>query len=383
MNRFSGSRRRLLSQVAVLAGLPIVRRAAFAAAAARSGLGEAFKGVFHIGAAVSTQSLQQPIQAELDLIANQFTSVTPENALKWGNLRNGDAWRWEIADRYVDFGTRNQMHVVGHTLVWHSQVPRTAFQDVQGKPLGRDALLARMEEHIAVLVGRYKGRIHTWDVVNEAVDEDKGWRRSAWFNQVGEDFMEHAFRFAHQADPQAKLLYNDYNTHNPGKTAFLLPILRDYLKRGVPIHGIGMQSHIGLDYPDWQQFEDSIKAYAELGLELHFTELDVDVLPTRNTSADVGAVRESNTAALDPYRDGLPAQVELALADRYEQFFRLLLRYRRSVKRVTTWGVHDGMSWKNDFPVRGRTNYPLLFDRQLKPKLAQQRLMALAGTLKR
>jgi endo-1,4-beta-xylanase len=378
----SRSRRSLLKQGAgALVAWPLLRQAAFAAAVQRSGLGQAFKGVFHIGAAVSTQSLQQPIQPELDLIAREFTSITPENALKWGNIRNGDAWNWDVADKYVDFGTRNGLHVVGHTLVWHSQIPRTAFQDAQGQPLSRTALLGRMEQHIATLAGRYKGRIDAWDVVNEAIDEDKGWRKSAWLNQIGDDFMEHAFRFAHQADPKAKLLYNDYNTHNPGKTAFLVPILRDYLKRGVPIHGIGLQSHIGLDYPDWQQFEDSIKAYADLGLEIHVTELDIDVLPSRNTSADVGAAREANSAELDPYKTGLPAQVAGALADRYEQFFRLMLKYRRSVKRVTTWGLHDGMSWKNDFPVRGRTNYPLLFDRQLQPKLAQKRLMALAGTL--
>lgn len=379
---FSRSRRSLLKTGAgALAGWPLLRQAAFSAAVQRSGLGQAFKGVFHIGAAVSTQSLQQPIQPELDLIAREFTSITPENALKWGNIRNGDAWNWDVADKYVDFGARNGLHVVGHTLVWHSQIPRTAFQDAQGQPLNRTALLGRMEQHIATLAGRYKGRIDAWDVVNEAIDEDRGWRKSAWLNQIGDDFMEHAFRFAHQADPQAKLLYNDYNTHNPGKTAFLVPILRDYLKRGVPIHGVGLQSHIGLDYPDWQQFEDSIKAYADLGLEIHVTELDIDVLPSRNTSADVGAAREANSAELDPYKTGLPAQVAAALADRYEQFFRLMLKYRRSVKRVTTWGLHDGMSWKNDFPVRGRTNYPLLFDRQLQPKLAQQRLMALAGTL--
>lgn len=377
------ARRRLLmgGGAAALASCPLLRQAAFSAAVERSGLGPAFSKAFYIGTAVSTQSLQQPIQAELDLIAREFTSITPENALKWGNLRSGDVWNWGIADRYVDFGARNRMHVVGHTLVWHSQIPRAVFQDTHGQPLDRNALLGRMEQHIATLVGRYKGRIHAWDVVNEAIDEDKGWRKSPWLNQVGDDFMEQAFRFAHQSDPAARLLYNDYNTHNPAKTAFLVPLLRDYLQRGVPIHGIGLQSHIGLDYPDWQQFEDSIRAYADLGLEIHITELDIDVLPTRNTSADVGAVREANTAGLDPYRDGLPAQVELALADRYEAFFRLMLKYRRNVRRITTWGLHDGMSWKNDFPVRGRTNHPLLFDRQLKPKLARQRLMAVARNL--
>jgi endo-1,4-beta-xylanase len=116
-------------------------------------------------------------------------------------------------------------------------------------------------------------------------------------------------------------------------------------------------------------------------MDIHVTELDIDVLQSRSTSADLGTAREANSAAMDPYKDGLPAQVELALADRYDQFFRLMLKYRRNVKRVTTWGVHDGMSWKNDFPVRGRTNYPLLFDRQLQPKLAHQRLMSLASTL--
>jgi endo-1,4-beta-xylanase len=376
------SRRGMVKQgAAVLASLPMLRQSAFAAAAERSGLGQAFKGVFHIGAAVSTQALQQPNSPELDLVAREFTSITAENAMKWGSLHNGDNWNWEVADKFVDFGTRNKMNIVGHTLVWHSQIPRTVFQDAQGQPLDRTALLGRMEQHIATLAGRYKGRIDVWDVVNEAVDEDKGWRKSAWLNQVGEDFMEHALRFAYQADPKARLLYNDYNTHNPGKTAFLVPILRDYLKRGVPIHGVGMQCHIGLDYPDWQQFEDSIKAYVDLGLEIHVTELDIDVLQSRNTGADVSAAREASSAAADPYKGGLPAQVELALADRYDQFFRLMLKYRKNVKRVTTWGSHDGMSWKNDFPVRGRTNYPLLFDRQLKPKVAHSRLMALAGTL--
>ncbi|MEO8314187.1 MAG: endo-1,4-beta-xylanase, partial [Pseudomonadota bacterium] len=231
---FSSSRRQLLKQGVALASWPLLKQAAFAAAVERSGLGKAFKGVFHIGTAVSTQSLQRPIQPELDLIVREFTSITPENALKWGSIHNGDTWNWDVADKYVDFGTRNQMYVVGHNFIWHSQTPRTVFQDAQGQPLDRTALLARMEQHIATLGGRYKGRIHAWDVVNEAIDEDKGWRKSPWFNQVGADFMEHAFRFANQADPKARLLYNDYNTHNPGKTAFLVPILRDYLKRGVP-----------------------------------------------------------------------------------------------------------------------------------------------------
>ncbi len=215
-----------------------------------------------------------------------------------------------------------------------------------------------------------------------AIDEDKGWRKSAWFNQVGADFMEHAFRFAHQADPNAKLLYNDYNTHVPGKTAFLVPILRGlsqtwsahpWYRHAVPHRGstirIGSSSRTASRHmPTWVWRSMSPNWISTCCRH-----------PT--TGADVAAPREANTAALDPYKDGFPAQVELALAGRYEQFFRLMLKYRRNVKRITTWGLHDGMSWKNDFPVRGRTNYPLLFDRQLRPKLAYHRLMALAGTL--
>lgn len=376
------SRRTLLQAGLGSTALLALNRYARAAALERTGLAVAFKDRFLIGAAVSTRALQQPLQDELDLVASHFNSITPENALKWENIRTGSDWHWDVADKYVDFGTRNAMYIIGHTLVWHSQIPRSEFQNAEGQPLDRKALLAKMEQHINTLVGRYKGRINAWDVVNEAIDEGNGWRKSLWYNQVGPDFMEQAFRFAKQADPGAKLFYNDYNTHNPEKTAFLLPILKDYLKRGVPIHGIGMQCHHGLDYPDNKLFEDSLKAYSELGLEIHITELDFDVLPARTQTADVAATREGNSPELDPYKDGLPEKVAIALADRYEHFFTLMLKYQPHIKRITTWGSHDGMSWKNNFPVRGRTNYPLLFDRQLKPKLAQQRLMALAKTLK-
>jgi endo-1,4-beta-xylanase len=215
-------------------------------------------------------------------------------------------------------------------------------------------------------------------VVNEAIDEDRGWRKSPWHNIIGDDFMEHAFRFAHAVDPKAQLLYNDYNMHDPGKRAFLVDVLKDYLDRGVPINGVGLQSHVGLDYPDLEEWERSIATYAGMGLNVHVTELDVDVLPSAsNTGADI-ANREQYAANSDPYKAGLPEEMQGKLADRYEQLFRILLKYRNSVERVTFWGLHDGISWKNNFPVRGRTNYPLLFDRAMKPKPAYDRLMQLA-----
>ena len=374
------SRRTLLGRLAAgMGGLALTKRRAVAMALQSSGLAHAYRKDFRMGVAVSNQALDQQLAPELALIAREFNSVTGENAMKWGVIRpDGVTWQWKRADQLVDFARQHKMDVLGHTLVWHSQVPASVFLDAQRQPLTREALLGRMREHIEALVGRYKGRIWAWDVVNEAIDEDKGWRHSPWHDIIGDDFMEQAFRFAHAADPAALLLYNDYNMHNPGKVAFLANVLKDYRSRGVPIHGVGNQSHVGLTYPDLSQWERSIATFADLGLKVHITELDVDVLPP---PADTGADVANNAAysrQIDPWPQGLPAAIEEQLAERYEALFRILLRYRKSVERVTFWGLHDGISWKNNFPVRGRTNYPLLFDRQMQPKPAYQRLIKLA-----
>jgi len=373
--------RALLGNLALSIGaVSLAKRAAMAAAAQATGLAQAYGKSFRIGVAVSNQALDQQIAAQLELIGRECNSVTAENAMKWGVIRpDGVNWQWERADRLVDFASRHRMDVLGHTLVWHSQIPASVFVDAARQPLTREALLAKMQQHIETLVGRYRGRVWAWDVVNEAIDEGNGWRRSQWHNIIGDDFMERALRFAHTADPQAQLLYNDYNMHNPQKRAFLVDVLKDYLARGVPINGIGMQSHVGLAYPDLADWERSIATYAEMGLKVHITELDVDVLPVpASTGADV-ANRAAYSREIDPWPQGLPEAMQEQLADRYEALFRILLRYRNSVERVTFWGLHDGISWKNDFPVRGRTNYPLLFDRNMQPKPAHQRLMKLAA----
>lgn len=378
------SRRAFIGAGAIaLGGLALAKWQAATAAAKATGLAAAWKKDFRIGVAVSNQALDGRADAQLELIAREFNSVTAENAMKWGELQpDGVNWRWDRADRLVDFANKNRMDVLGHNLVWHSQVPQNLFVDAERKPVSREVLLDKLHAHIDTLVGRYKGRVWAWDVVNEAIDEGKGWRRSQWFNIIGEDFMEQAFRFAHAADRKAQLLYNDYNMHNPEKIAFLKNVVRGYLDRGVPIHGIGNQSHVGLNYPDLEQWERGIATFAEMGLKVHITELDVDVLPAAaNTAADIGN-REAYNQQMDPYRNGLPDEIQQQLADRYEQLFRILLKYRESVERVTLWGLHDGISWKNDFPVRGRVNYPLLFDRQMQPKPAYDRLMKLARNRK-
>ena len=376
----SPERRGFIGQLAAAVGSLALAPATKAGPTQPRGLARAFRKSFRIGVAVSNQALDQQDGAQLALTRREFNSVTGENAMKWGVIRpDGRTWQWERADRLADFAARNRMALVGHTLVWHSQIPATVFADADGTALTRDGLLARMHEHIDTLVGRYKGRAWAWDVVNEAIDEDKGWRRSRWHEIIGDDYMEQALRFAHAADPRAQLLYNDYNMHNPGKRAFLVNVLRDYLDRGVPISGVGMQSHVGLSYPDLEEWERSIATYSQMGLKVHVTELDVDVLPQAAAAQADVANRAGYSSELDPWRQGLPEEMQQKLADRYEALFRILLRYQRSVERVTFWGLHDGISWKNDFPVRGRTNYPLLFDRAMQPKPAYDRVMKLAN----
>jgi len=350
-----------------------------ARAQTESGLAAAWRDAFRIGLAVSNQTLERRIPEHLALIEREFNAVTAENAMKWGEIRpDGVNWQWQRADTLVDFATEHDMYVLGHTLVWHSQVPRSIFVDGDGNALTRSALLARMDEHISTLVGRYRGRVHAWDVVNEAVDEGNGWRRSQWQQIIGDDFMEQAFRMAHAEDPAATLIYNDYNMHNPAKRAFLVDLIRDYLDRDVPISGVGLQGHVGLAYPDLEEWERSIATYADMGLEVHISELEVDVLPSASQPTAEISTRVEYSDEQNPWPDGLPDEIQQRLADRYEQLFRILLRYRDSVQRVTFWGLHDGISWKNNFPVRGRTNYPLLFDRNLARKPAYDRLVTLA-----
>jgi endo-1,4-beta-xylanase len=375
------NRRELLARSAqALAAAPLAGLGGGALAQPADGLAAAWRDAFRIGVAVSNQTLERRIPEHLELIAREFNSLTAENAMKWGEIRpDGVNWQWERADTLVDFAAEHDMYVLGHTLVWHSQVPRSLFVDGDGNPMSRDGLLGRMQEHISTLVGRYRGRVQAWDVVNEAIDEGSGWRRSQWHQIIGDDFMEQALRMANAADPAAKLLYNDYNMHNPAKRAFLVDVLRDYLDRGVPIHGVGLQGHLGLAYPDIEEWERSIATYAQMGLEVHVTELEIDVLPSANQPTAEISTRVEYSDETNPWPEALPDEIQQRLAERYEQIFRILLRHRDSLERVTFWGLHDGLSWKNNFPVRGRTNYPLLFDRELMRKPAWYRLMDLAG----
>jgi endo-1,4-beta-xylanase len=265
------------------------------------------------------------------------------------------------------------MEVIGHTLVWHSQTPRWVFEGTAGKPATKEEVLKRMRDHIHTVAGRYKGKIKGWDVVNEAL-ADGGpdvLRDSPWRRIIGDDFLDHAFRFAREADPKAELYYNDYGLEDPRKRANCVKLLKGMLERKVPIDGVGTQSHFDLNRPSIEEIEKTIKEFSALGLKVMITELDVDVLPSRGPAgnADIGR-REQGNSATNPYTTGLPDDVQQKLAKRYADIFKVYVRHQKSVTRVTFWGVNDGQSWLNGFPIRGRTNHALLFDREFKPKPA-------------
>jgi endo-1,4-beta-xylanase len=335
-------------------------------------LKDAYKGLFRIGAALNSTQFEGRDPIADPIIEAQFNAISPENALKWQSIHpRPDAYDFDQADQYVAFGEKYKMFIVGHCLVWHSQTPRWVFEDAQGKPLTREALLDRMHDHIRTVVGRYKGRIGGWDVVNEALNEDGTMRQSPWYRIIGSDFIVKAFQFAHEADPSAQLYYNDYSLENEAKRKGAVELMRQLKAAGVPITGIGLQGHVRIDGPDARQEAATIDAFAALGLQVNISELDVDVLPrtTRSDSADV-SMTAAGTAQSNPYVNGLPEEMQQALAKRYAELFKVFVQHHNSMGRVTLWGVTDGGSWLNNFPTRGRTNYPLLFDRGGRPKPA-------------
>ena len=353
-------------------GLAILLMMSSIASAQTPPLKDTFKDSFLVGAALNPAQFTEQDVRGAALVKAQFDSITPENVLKWERVHpEVDSYSFELPDRYVSFGEKNHMFIVGHTLVWHNQVPAWVFQGENGNPADREVLLKRMSDHIHTVVGRYKGRINGWDVVNEALEEDGTLRQTPWLKIIGEDYIAKAFQFAHEADPQAELYYNDYNLENEAKLKGALELLRKLQAQRVPIAGVGIQGHYHMDKPTNEQVDAAITAFGELGLKVMVTELDVDVLPLafEYAGADVSLSAELQPK-LNPYTKGLPRSMQQALAQRYAGLFGVYLKHHGTLTRVTFWGVTDGDSWLNNWPVKGRRNYPLLFDRNGQPKPA-------------
>ena len=333
----------------------------------------AFRDDFLVGAALNPAQFCESNPVAAAIVRKQFNSISPENDLKWEAVHPLPVqYDFTLADKYVDFGLTNHMFIVGHNLVWHNQTPAWVFRDEQGKFVSREVLLKRMREHIFTVVGRYKGKINGWDVVNEALSDDGRLRDSPWRRIIGDDFIEKAFEFAHAADPQAELYYNDYSLENEAKRAGAVRLTKHLKAQGVKISGIGLQGHYGLDQPSLEQADAAISEFEKLGLKVLITEMDVNILPWPESGphgAEITTHSEMQ-AGLNPYAGGLPDAVQQQLAQRYADLFAIFLKHRDSITRVTFWGVTDGDSWLNNWPVHGRTSHPLLFDREGKPKSA-------------
>lgn len=297
-----------------------------------------------------------PFEVE-GLLAKHFNVVTAENALKWANVHPYEGiYAFQRADQLIEFAKQHEMEVIGHTLVWHNQTPAWVFQDANGGPIDREALLERMHDHISTVVGRYCGTIKGWDVVNEAFEDDGSLRRTKWLDIIGEDYIEKAFRWAHEACPEAELYYNDYNLTNPAKRAAVIRLIRDLQEKGVPIHGVGEQAHYDTYSPSINEVRRTIEELSTLNIPVLITELDLSVYRW--------------TERRNLYADELDPEVEADQTRRFSQLFNLFREYSDRIGRVTFWGTTDRYSWKNNFPVQGRTDYPLLFDRSGKKKPA-------------
>lgn len=343
-------------------------------------LKEAFQDKFLMGAALNVDQIEGRDTAAVKIVKHHFNSVTAENCMKSMYLQPKEGeFFFEEADKFVEFGEANGMHMVGHTLIWHSQAPDWFFTDEEGNDVSREVLIERMRNHIATVVGRYRGRIHGWDVVNEAIMEDGTYRNSKFYSIIGEEYIPLAFQFAHEADPATELYYNDYGMGLEGRRNGVVRMVKSLQEKNIPIDGIGMQGHMGLGYPDINEYEKSIRAYSELGLTVMITEMDIIVLPfpSSDVTAEVSLSYEYQQE-MNPYTDGLPDSVAAVWEEQYVDFFRLFLKHQDKISRVTLWGVSDATSWRNDWPMHGRTDYPLLFDRNYQPKPVVNELIKLS-----
>lgn len=309
-------------------------------------------GFFEIGAAIEPSSLNNP--AHVRILQRHMSSITAENVMKWQTIQPSEGvWRWDLADSIVNFGQRNGMKVRGHTLVWHNQLPSWVTVDRNGSPVSKEILLQRIRDHVTTVVSRYRGRVYAWDVVNEVIDNGSGmFRPSPLYTIAGDDFIFEAFRAARAADPSALLFYNDYRETDPVKRDKILNLLRR-LKAENLVDGMGMQGHWNMVYPSNDRIIDAIQRYHDIGLDIHITELDISVY--NNDS--------------DPQRS-YDAILASQLRAAYVRYFNIFRFHKDKISNVTFWGVTDAGSWLNNWPVPGRMNYPLLFDRNNNPKEA-------------
>ncbi len=340
----------------------------------------AYEGAFLVGTAVNPGITSGRDTTLNRIVREQFNAITVENVMKAEEINPAPGvYNWAPADEFIAFGKANNMFLVGHTLIWHNQTPGWFFTTEAGEANSTEQQAERLRSHIEAVAGRYAGKVDAWDVVNEVVDNDGSYRPTTWVEGIGsgDTLVKLAFRYAEQYAPDTELYYNDFNAWRPAKRDGIMRLVRMLQAEGIRIDGVGIQGHWGLNFPKNEYIEAAIDSFASLGVKVMITELDVDVLPLTREGQIIGTGMmhpqfqlEEFKEYLDPYADGLPEAVEQQLTDRYRELFEIFYRKRDKIDRVTFWGIHDGMSWKNDYPIPNRTNYVLPYNRDLQPKPA-------------
>jgi endo-1,4-beta-xylanase len=345
---------------------------------AQNTLAKATKGKFLFGVAVNMQQVNGVNPKESELIAKEFNTIVAENCMKPQPIHpEENKYEWKDADKVVAFGEKNKQVVTGHCLIWHSQIGRWFFVDASGKDVTPEVLKERMRQHIITIAGRYKGRVKGWDVVNEAFEDNGTYRNSKFYQILGKDFIKYAFQFAHEADPNAELYYNDYNVETPAKCDAIVELVKELRAAGCRIDAVGSQAHMHMDSPTLDATETSFKKLKAAGVKVLITEWDISILPSPYSGANI-STHFTYSKELDPYRDAVPDSVQQEWNKRVLDMFELFLKYNDVVDRVTVWGLNDSLSWLNNFPIRGRKDYPVLFDRNNQPKSVVDEMIKMA-----
>lgn len=333
-------------------------------------LKQAMSSYFYVGCAVNSTIVRETRSKAHQVVVNHFNTITPENCMKPEALcPQPNQWNWQKADEFVDFGQQHHMRIIGHCLIWHSQTPEWFFLDEHGNDVSRDTLIARMQAYIHTVVGRYRGRIAGWDVCNECFLDDGALRNNRWHQIIGDDYMLYAFRFAHEADPEAELYYNDYSMSNPRKVKAACQLVQLLRSNGLRIDAVGMQSHNGLTWPRLNDYDAAIDNLAAAGVKVIISELDLNVLP--NPDGFGGAEVDQHydyTPEMDPYANGMDTHTRDVIFERWMAFFMLYRQHAHQIDRVTFWAVGDADSWMADWPIPGRHTYATLFDQNYDPK---------------
>ncbi|AFH62890.1 endo-1,4-beta-xylanase [Paenibacillus caseinilyticus] len=318
-------------------------------------LKDVFEDDFMLGSAFLVSEIADPNGPDAKLLKKHFNSLTAGNELKWDATEPQEGtFDFTRADQAFRFAVDHGMAFRGHTLVWHSQTPDWVFRGADGNLASKEVLLQRMKRHIDTVVGRYKGRIYAWDVVNEVIDpsQPQGLRNSLWYQIAGEEYIEKAFEYAHAADPSAKLFINDYNTHDPVKRQYLYDLIKRLKEKGIPVDGVGHQMHNSIQSPSPQQIDATIGTFRDLGIEQQITELDMS----------------SYTNDTDSW-ETFPVDLQIRQAYQYKDTFDVFKKHKDQITAVIFWGKDDGNTWLRTFPTV-RKNWPLLFDENLQAKYA-------------